>query len=76
MIRSNQIKNFPMIVQDIEVVQKVWGKNISALKGKTTRINPNLVSRYQVKIPIRLVKLHKEFFLTWDIFFVEKSLYS
>ena len=61
-----------MIVQDVEVVQKVWGKNIAALKGKTTRKNPNVVARDQVKIPVGLIKLHEEVFLTCNIFFVNK----
>ena len=30
-ICSNQIKNFPVTVQDVEVAQKVWGKNIAEL---------------------------------------------
>jgi hypothetical protein len=36
-IQSNQIKDFPVTVQDINVAQKIWGKNIAALKGKTNR---------------------------------------
>ena len=33
MILSNQINNCPVIVQDVEVTQKVWGTNIAALKS-------------------------------------------
>ena len=72
MICSNQIKNCPGTVHDVEVTQKVWGKNIAALKGKTTRKNPNIMARDQVNIPVGLIKLHKEVFLTCDIFFVNK----
>jgi hypothetical protein len=36
-IVSNQIKNCPVTVADIDTAQMVWGKDISALKGKTTR---------------------------------------
>jgi hypothetical protein len=35
-IWSNQIKDCPMMIQDIDVAMKIWGKNIAALKGKTT----------------------------------------
>ena len=59
-----------MTVQDVEVAQKVWGKNISALKVNTNRKNQNIVARYQVKIPVGLIKLNKEFLLTCDIFFM------
>jgi hypothetical protein len=36
-IQSNQIKEFPVKVQDVINDHKIWGKNIAALKGKTTR---------------------------------------
>ena len=72
MICSNQIKKCPVTVQDVEVAQKVWRKNIAALKGKTTRKNPNVVARDQVKIPVGLIKLHEEVILTCDILFVNK----
>jgi hypothetical protein len=29
-IQSNQIKDFPVTIQDIDVVMKIWGKNIAA----------------------------------------------
>ena len=48
-----------MTVQDVEVAQKVWGKNIAALKGKTTMKKPNVVAVDQVKITVGLIKLHK-----------------
>jgi hypothetical protein len=71
-IRSNQIKDFPVTIQDIDVATKIWGKNIAALKGKTTRSKTHPVARDYVKVPKELLKLHKEVFLTTDIFFVNK----
>jgi hypothetical protein len=73
LIRSNQIKDCPVTVQDIYVALKIWGKNIAALKSKTTRRKIILVARYYVKIPLELIKLHKEVFLSIDIFFVNKN---
>jgi hypothetical protein len=69
-IQSNQIKDFPVTVQYIDVARKIWGKNIPALKGKTTRSKSIPVSRDYVKVPMELMKLHKEVFLTTYIFFV------
>jgi len=71
-IRSNQIKDCPVTVQDVDVATKIWGKNIAALKGKTTRSKPAPVAKDFVKVPTELYKLHKEVFLTADIFFVNK----
>ncbi len=70
MIQSNQIRDCPVTVQDVEAVHKSWGKNVVTLKGKTTRTKPIDVARDFVKIPKELLKLHKEVFLTADIFFV------
>jgi hypothetical protein len=39
-IQSNQIKDCPVMVQDIDVTSKIWGKDVAALKGKTTRHKP------------------------------------
>ena len=64
LIQSNQINKCPVTLQDVNIAQNFWGKDISALKGKTTRIKPNVVARYQVKIPVDLLKLHKEMFMT------------
>ena len=50
-----------------------WGKNIAALKGKTTQSKPKTMVIDSVKIPVYLMKLYKEFFLTLDIFFVNKT---
>jgi hypothetical protein len=71
-ICSNQIKDCPVTIQDIDVAMKIWGKNTVTLKVKTTRRNTNPVARDYVKVPKDLLKHHKEVFLTTDIFFVNK----
>jgi hypothetical protein len=43
-----------------------------ALKGKTTRMTPDPVARDLVKVPVELLKLHKEVYVTADLFFVKK----
>jgi hypothetical protein len=72
LIRSNQLKDCPVTIQYINVSTKIWGKNIAALKGKTTRSKTHPVARDYVKVAKELFKLHQEVFLTTDIFFVSK----
>jgi hypothetical protein len=48
------------------------GQNIAALKWKTTLSKTHPVAREYVKVPKEILKLHKEVFLTTDIFFVNK----
>jgi hypothetical protein len=71
-IRSNQIKDCPVTVQDIDVALKISGKNIAALKCKTTQTKSIPVARNYVKVPMELLNLQKEVFLTTDIIFVNK----
>jgi hypothetical protein len=59
-IPSNQIKDCPVMIQHIDVALNIWGKNIAALKGKTTRSKTNLVARDYVKVPKELLKIQKE----------------
>jgi hypothetical protein len=73
LIRRNQIKDCPVTVQYINVALKILGKNITALKGKTTRRKTIPVARDYVKVPLELMKLHKEVFMTTDILFVNKN---
>jgi hypothetical protein len=70
MFRTNGIKDCPVTVQDIDVATKIWDKNIAALKGNTTRRKTIPVVRNFVKVPLDLLKLHKEVFLMTAIFFV------
>jgi hypothetical protein len=39
-IQSNQIKDCPVTVDDVVAANKIWGKDIAAIKGKTTRTKP------------------------------------
>jgi hypothetical protein len=61
-IRKNQIKDCPVMIQYIDITTKIWGKNIAALKGKTTLSKMHPVARDYMKVPKDLLKLHKEVF--------------
>ena len=71
-LRSNQIKDCPVTVDDADNALNIWGKNVAALKGKTTRRKPMPVKGNQLRVPREFMKLHKYVHLTADIFFVNK----
>jgi hypothetical protein len=58
-ILSNQIKDCPVMIQDIDFTMKIWGRNIAALKGNTTWSKTHPVDRDYVKVTKELLKLHK-----------------
>jgi hypothetical protein len=71
-LRSNQIKDSPLTVEDAMVAYKIWGPSVAALKGKTVQKRPEPVKTDIVSIPKEICELHKEVTLTTDIFFVNK----
>ena len=50
-IHSNQIKECPMVVQDIDVTISIWGKDIFALKVKTTGKKKIPVTEDLIQVP-------------------------
>ena len=71
-VQSHQINNFPVTVQNVDYTIKIWGKELDEFKVDTTQSKPNKLSRNQMKVTIEILKLHREVFLTADIFFVNK----
>jgi hypothetical protein len=71
-LRSNQIKNSPVTVEDVMVAHKIWGPSVAALKGKTVRKRPEPIKTDIVSIPKEIHELHKEVTLTINIFFMNK----
>ena len=45
------IKDCPVTLEDTNVAQGIWGKDIAALKGKTTWRKPDPVAKDFVKVP-------------------------
>ena len=58
-IRSNQIKDCLVTVEDVYVALNLWVNNTAALKGKITRIKPNTVARDSVKITLDIFSVNK-----------------
>ncbi len=71
-IRRNQIKDCPVTVNHVDTALKIWSKNVTALIEKTTWMTPDPVARDFVKVPVELLKLHKQVYVTADLFFVNK----
>ena len=59
-----------MLVWNIDTTQVIWGKDISALKGKSVQGKHTTVASDRIKITKEIANLKKIVFLTADIFFV------
>ncbi len=71
-LRSNQIKDCLVTVEDAMAAYKIWGPSVATLKGKTVQKKPEPVKTDIVSIPKEIRELHKEVTLTINIFFMNK----
>ena len=71
LIQNNLIHNCPVTIEDLHVAEDIFGANINALKGKTTRRTPKVVEIDYVEVPPEIMRLHKEVTITGDIFYVQ-----
>ena len=71
-IKMNAISNCPITIEDITIAEKIYGKDIGSLKGKTTRSKPTPVMKDYIEIPKELVATHEEVELAIDIMFIHK----
>jgi hypothetical protein len=62
-VLSNQIKNCPVTLEDIDIATNIWGKDIAALKGKTTSTKSTPVAGNPLKVPKELLQLHRDIYI-------------
>jgi hypothetical protein len=65
-IKSNKIRNLPVTLDDINIAERIFGPDIGALKGKTTRQKPAPVVSDNIDIPKKLVDNHANVTLCID----------
>jgi hypothetical protein len=59
-VQANMLKDSPVTTQDVDVALKIWGPNVSLLKGKTVRRKPPLVMEDIVEVPFFFGNITKE----------------
>ncbi len=73
MIQMNMLKNCPITVADAKNAFKIYGAQLDAVQGKTTRRRPTAVTTdIVVSVPPQILELHGKVTLCIDIFFVNK----
>jgi hypothetical protein len=66
MLRMNTVIGNPVTTEDIKIAEKVFGPDIGALKGKTTRRKPAPVVSDYIEIPKELISTQREVTLCMD----------
>ncbi len=69
-LRQNIIKNCPVTPEDVNIAEKIFGGDIGAMKGKTTRRRPVPLKDDLVKIPQELLDQHRDLTYCIDLMYV------
>ena len=70
MLKTNLITDCPVTTKDVNVAEKIFGPDIGALKGRTTRLRPSVVREDKIKVPEELVAERNDIVYCMDIFYV------
>ena len=65
-IRMNLIKNNQVTTDDVNLATKVYGPDVGAIKGKTTRSRPTPVTNNIVEIPDELLDIQQDLTVSMD----------
>ena len=73
MIRQIFINNFPVMVEDIDIVENIFGPNVSTLKVRITIKRPNVFMDDFIEIPRELIGYNQELILCVYIMFINQQ---
>ncbi len=71
--RSKKIQNCPVTPQDVDIAEHIFGKDISYLKGKSTRKNPSQSQSDIIAIPVELKDKHQQLTMFIDVMYINKE---
>jgi hypothetical protein len=68
----NIIQNCPVTVEDVNIADKIFGPDMSSLKGKSTRRKPKPVRKDLIEIPKEIITKHHDVKLYMDTMYVNE----
>jgi hypothetical protein len=71
-VKQGLLPNCPITPEDIEAAEHIFGTDVGALKGKTTRQAPEKARMTGVAVPTEIIDRYKSVTLCGDIMFVNK----
>ena len=73
MIRQNIFHNFPVTVEYIYILEKLFCNNVFTLKGRKTRQRPKVVVDNFIELLRELIENNQELILCMDIMFINQQ---
>ena len=74
-LRQNLIQNCPVTVDDVVLAEKIYGPDISTLKGRSTRRKALPMREDYIEIPPSLVMNHLRVTLCVDLMFINSCIF-
>jgi hypothetical protein len=71
----SSVKDCPVIETDIALAEKIFGKDVAGLKGKTTRKKPNVLIHDTIAIPPELQLAQHDVTLCINAFYINKMVF-
>ena len=75
MIRQNIIQSFLVMVEYIDIAEKIFGPDVSNLKVRTTRHSPKFVVYNFIEIPIEKIENNQELIPCMEIMFINQQAF-
>jgi hypothetical protein len=72
LIKMNAIKNCPVTTENVNNAKKIFGADMSSLRGKSTRRKSTPVREDAIEIPEELISQNRKIDLCIDIMYVNK----
>ena len=69
-IKTNALKNNPVLLKDIDIIEKIHRKDILSIKGKTTRKKTESPEVTYIPVPENILNIHKNVILCADIMYI------
>lgn len=73
-IWQNLFKNCLITTEDVNLAEKIFGKDISALKGRSTKPSPENVVDDMIEIPEELIRKNDSIDLAIDLIFINQVI--
>ena len=74
-LRTNGLRNCPVTIEDINIAENIFGKDVSTLKGNTTRRKSNIVINDYLEVPEELKKAQVNMHLCVDIMYMQMQMF-
>jgi hypothetical protein len=71
-IKNNLLQNINITVKDVEQAERIFGKELGSIQGKTVGARPDVVVTDYMEVPPDIMELHCNVTISMDIMNVDR----